>query len=142
MLKRRSYLLKGCILLLVSVFFLYGCGDGSAAAKESVAGKTYVYTGDTFTKMENDFFIIAFNEDGTFSYTESLASSYMGVGTWEIRDDLLIMTDNGHSGSFIQNFFRIDGEELVFVEDGSSNFIYMKVQDGERFVVSGDTTNG
>lgn len=52
------------------------------------------------------------------------------------------MTDNGHSGSFIQNFFRIDGEELVFVEDGSSNFIYMKVQDGERFVVSGDTTNG
>lgn len=77
--------------------------------------------------------------DRTFFYCESMFSSYLGYGTWEIKNGVLIMSDDEHIGYPLRNFFRIDGEELVFVEDGSSNFIYVKVQDRERFVAAGDT---
>ena len=109
-------------------------GSDSVAARETVAGKTFIYTGETFSKMENDPFKITINEDGTFSYSESLFSSYLGYGTWEIQDGILVLKDDERIGYSIQNSFRIDGEELVFMEEGSSNFIYVKVQDGERFV--------
>lgn len=108
-------------------------GD-SIAAREMVAGKTFIYTGETFSKIENDTFRITINEDGTFLYTESLLSSYLGYGNWEIQDGILVLKDDELIGYAFQNFFRIDGEELVFIEEGSSNFIYVKVKDGERFV--------
>lgn len=130
---RQRCSIKVCILMLVIMSLFCGCGAGSASGKESVAGKTYVYTGEPFSEMDADLFKITFNEDGTFCYYESLLSSYLGYGTWKIKDGILTMTDDAQMSSTIQNSFRIDGEELVFVEEGSSNFIYVKVQDGERF---------
>lgn len=147
--------LAGISILVVAVMLVFTTGSGgkkpvtdlsattsplpdhsgdSTAVKEMVAGKTFVYTGETFSKMENDPFKITINEDGTFSYSESWFSSYLGYGTWEIQDGILILKDWEQSSFSIQNSFRIDGEELVFMEEGSSNFIYVKVQDGERFV--------
>ena len=135
----RGHPTKAGMLLLVTAVLLCGCAEGSAEDGEQVAGKTYVYTGEPFSDMENDLFKISFNEDGTFSYCESMFSSYLGYGTWEIKDGVLIMSDDEHIGYPLRNFFRIDGEELVFVEEGSSNFIYVKVQDGERFAAASDT---
>ena len=104
-----------------------------------MAGKVYAYTGETFSEMDGDLFRIAVNEDGTFSYCESMFSSYLGFGTWKVEDGMLILTDNAQTGYSIYNSFRIDGEDLVFVEEGSTNFIYVKVKDGERFAGIGDT---
>lgn len=134
----RGHLTKAGMILLMTAVLLCGCGDSSAAVGEQVAGKTYVYTGEPFSDMENDFFKISFNEDGTFSYYETMFSSYLGYGTWEIKDGVLIMSDDEHIGYPLRNFFRIDGEDLIFVEEGSSNFIYVKVQDGERFATASD----
>ncbi|MDE6518498.1 MAG: hypothetical protein K2L18_11750 [Acetatifactor sp.] len=133
----RSRLAKGWVLMLTAAFLLCGCGD-DAAAEESVAGKVYAYTGEPFSDMDGDLFRIAVNEDGTFSYCESMFSSYLGFGTWKIEDGILILTDNAQTGYAIHNSFRVDGEELVFVEEDSTNFIYVKVRDGERFASVGD----
>lgn len=36
------------------------------------------------------------------------------------------------------NHFRCDGNDLVFVEQDSNNFVYVKVKDGERFHSTGE----
>ena len=94
-----------------------------------VAGKTYVYEKEG---LIGDF-AITLNEDGTFSYCEGLASSYLARGTWVLEGDILTLADDGSAGYPFVNRFRVDGEDLVFIEWQSSNFIYVKVKDGERF---------
>ena len=98
--------------------------------------KRYTYTGETFSKLENDKFSIIINKDGTFSYSESMLSSYIGMGTWTIEKDVLVLTEDELVYDSRTNYFRIDGNDLVFLEENSSNFIYVNVKDGERFTGS------
>ena len=48
------------------------------------------------------------------------------------------MTDDGHGGYGLVNHFRHDGEDLVFIEQDSDNFVYVKVKDGEKFHCTGE----
>ena len=52
--------------------------------------------------------------------------------------DTVIMTDDGHGGYGLVNHFRHDGDDLVFVEQDSDNFVYVKVKDGEKFHCTGE----
>ena len=97
-------------------------------------GKTYTYEKEG---IMGDFTITLFN-DGTFSYYEGMASSYLGFGSWKREGDTIIMTDDGHGVMRLVNRFEFDKTDLIFVEEGSSNFIYVKVQNGERFIYTGE----
>ena len=119
------------LIFLTVMLLLQVCG--SSKKESEVSGKIYTYTGDSFTKIEDDYFTIIINEDGTFSYCESLASSYIGIGEWSVMDDILTLSDDEKMGYPLVNHFSIDGDDLVFIEKDSSNFIYIKVKDGERF---------
>ena len=111
------------------------CAGGDvSSADNAVAGKTYLYEGEGF--MGN--FTITLYNDGTFTYYEGMASSYIGIGSWEQNGDSIILTDDGHSGYGLVNHFRCDGNDLVFVEQDSNNFVYVKVKDGERFHSTGE----
>ncbi|MBQ9968237.1 MAG: hypothetical protein IJO88_05895, partial [Oscillospiraceae bacterium] len=92
-------------------------------------GKTYVYENEGFMGT----FAITLYQDGTFQYYEGMASSYLGNGTWEQNGDIITLTDDELNAMSLVNRFRVDGEDLVFVAEGSSNFIYVKVKDGDRF---------
>ena len=92
-----------------------------------VGGKTYLYEKEGFL---GDFFITLY-EDGTFYYYEGMASSHLGLGDWKQEGDILVLTE---SEIELENRFRIEDEALVFLEEGSTNFIYMKVKDGEQFL--------
>jgi len=92
-------------------------------------GKTYVYEKEG---IMGDFTITLYN-DGTFSYYEGMASSYLGFGSWTQNGDAITLTDDGHGGLGLINHFEFDKTDLIFIEEGSSNFIYVKVQNGERF---------
>lgn len=48
------------------------------------------------------------------------------------------MTDDGHGGYGLVNHFKLDGDDLVFVDKDSANFVYVKVQDGEKFNCTGE----
>ena len=109
-------------------------GGDVSSADNAVAGKTYLYEGEGF--MGN--FTITLYNDGTFTYYEGMASSYIGIGSWEQNGDSIILTDDGHSGYGLVNHFRCDGNDLVFVEQDSNNFVYVKVKDGERFHSTGE----
>lgn len=97
-------------------------------------GKTYTYEKEG---IMGDFTITLFN-DGTFSYYEGMASSYLGFGSWKREGDTITMTDDEHGGMGLVNRFEFDKTDLIFVEEGSSNFIYVKVQNGERFIYTGE----
>lgn len=99
-----------------------------------VLGKTYTYEKEG---IMGDFTITLF-DDGTFSYYEGMASSYLGFGSWKQDGDIITMTNDGHGGLGPVNHFKFDKTDLLFVEEGSSNFIYVKVQDGERFFYMGE----
>lgn len=111
------------------------CAGGDvSSADNAVAGTTYLYEGEGFM---GDFTITLYN-DGTFTYYEGMASSYIGIGSWEQNGDSIILTDDGHGGYGLVNHFQCDGNDLVFVEQDSDNFVYVKVKDGERFHSTGE----
>ncbi len=88
--------------------------------------KTYVYEKGGF----GGEFTLRLNEDSTFTYYAGMLSSYIGFGNWSVQGDILTLTE---TNGWI-NRFRIDGGDLVFISEGSENFMYVKVGDGERFV--------
>ena len=100
----------------------------------AVAGKTYVYEGEGIMGS----FSITLYDDSTFTYYEGMASSYIGIGSWEEDGDTITLTDDGHGGYGLVNHFKIDGDDLVFVEQDSDNFVYVKVKDGEKFSCTGE----
>ena len=119
-----------CILALVSLL-LAGCAEQTG--QQIVADRCYTYSGESFFGLENDPFTIAIHEDGTFWYYESALSSHIGIGTWSVADDMLTLTEGADTERQRINHFLIDGDDLVFVEEDSNNFIYICVDDGELF---------
>ncbi len=112
------------------IHLFYNSGDN----RDDIAGKTYLYDGEGFGSS----FTITLYEDGTFTYYEGMLSSYIGTGTFMLDGDTVIMTDNGHGGYGLVNHFKRDGDDLVFVEQDSDNFVYVKVKDGEKFHRTGE----
>lgn len=107
-----------------------GAMHGSALcevySETPVTGHTYLYEGDGFG---GDFTITLYS-DGTYSYYEGLLSSYIGAGNWTLDGDMLSLTDDAYS---LVNRFRMEGDDLVFIEEGSTNFVYLTLSDGAKF---------
>ena len=115
------------ISLFAAVLLLQGC---SADNYINIAGKAYTYTVEPESGIDLDRFTIRLNTDGTFTYYETMFSSYLGIGKWSVEGDVLTLKDDYY---FLKNSFKIDDGDLVFIENGSTNFIHVKVSDGEHF---------
>ena len=111
--------------VVVAVCFL-------TSPKDTIEGKVYTY--EKAGVLGN--FTISLFEDGTFHYTEGMASSYLATGKWTEKGNILTLTDDG--GYKLVNRFRKDGDTLYFIAEDSSNFLYVTVQDGERFTYTFD----
>ncbi len=113
--------------VVVAVCFL-------TSPKDTIEGKVYTY--EKSGVLGN--FTISLFEDGTFHYTEGMASSYLATGKWTEKGNILTLTDDENLGYKLVNRFRKDGDTLYFIAEGSSNFLYVTVQDGERFTYTFD----
>lgn len=120
----------GVILLLALAVCLAACGKGD---NSGLSGRTYIYEKEGFGGGD---FAITINEDGTFNYYEGMFSSYIGTGEWTIEDGLVTLSDEDYMDFGLENYFRFDGTDLIFLEENSTNFSYVEVADGERFVGS------
>jgi len=101
--------------------------------RSAVAGKKFYYEKEGFGGYCN----IEFNEDGTFLYSPGVLSSYLGGGTWKITGDTVILTEkNEGEGKTITNRFKIAGNDIVYIADGSDGLRYMEVKDGEKFSIT------
>ena len=126
--KKKSLFLA--ILLCLSLLTACGQKEPTCTA-EDVAGKIYTYEKDGFGGP----FTINIFEDGTFQYYAGYLSSYIGMGEWSVEDGILTLDDN--TGLNYQNRFRIGENELIFIGSGSTNFMYLEVEDGDRFLGEG-----
>lgn len=85
-------------------------------------------------------FIITLYSDGTFQYYEGTLSSYIGMGTWTIdENNITCLKDNvmhkSDGSEFIRtNYFYSIGNEMRWIAEGSDNFLYVTVKDGEKFI--------
>lgn len=101
-----------------------------AVGPADLAGRVYQYEKDGF----GGDFTIRLEADGSFWYYEGSLSSYIGVGSWALEDGVLTLRDDDQIGFPLVNRFEAAEDALIFREEGSRNFIYIKVQDGERFL--------
>lgn len=140
--------------MILSMYFIIGCGattkntveTSTESIKESMTESTEETTNETpilgtsyiYLYEKDGFggeFTISILEDGTFSYYEGMFSSHLGMGTWSINGDVITLTEDteGSAYEFI-NHFKMVEDKLIFIEEGSTNFLYIKVKDGEAFI--------
>lgn len=124
--KKRRWKIFAAVFAMALLF----TGCSGAEQDSGIAGNTYIYEKEG---IGGDFAIDIF-EDGTFSYYEGMLSSYIGFGSWTLDGDTLLLTEREQlEGQLRVNYFKVDGNDLVFLAENSSNFVYVKVADGERF---------
>ena len=130
---------KVCCLWAAFLFIFVFTACGTTYTAEDIAGKTYVYEKDGC----GGYFTIKLFEDGTFQYYEGILSSYIGMGTWTLDENILCLKDQEmHRFSedlttmepYIRtNCFKVEKDCLVWLAENSDNFLYVDVVDGDRF---------
>lgn len=78
-------------------------------------------------------------EDGTFTYSPSVISSYMGAGNWTIDGDHVIFNDIGMGDVRKEVFRYIDGK-LYYAEAESATNSMWGLADGTEYVLKTDVT--
>lgn len=133
--------LKRIILIIAAIaclFCLAACGEPNEAdIRENIVNKVFVYEKEGFG---SDFTIII-NDDGSFSYYEGGLSSYIGVGKWSLDGAVLTLTDEVSENYPFVNHFKVKNGDLVYIAEDSTNFLYVKVADGEHFEYNFDMTD-
>ncbi len=127
-------------LVLILMLALLGCGKPQEVRLYQGVG--YLYEKGAFGGVEGDNFAIFINDDGSFTYTEGLLSSHLSdpaLCKWERTGDILTLTEDTIYSEPRVNRFKIDNDGLTFIEEGSSNFIYVRVEDGDRFNLKANT---
>ncbi len=122
-------------LALVLAFSMVGCADkNEKVATEELEG-SYVYEKGGFSGIELDYFVISINDDGTFTYTEGVASSHLADPkncSWKLENGILTLTEIVGENNLI-NHFKIEENCLIFQSKNSTGFIYTDVADGDKF---------
>ena len=132
------------LLVIVGLVLLFVIGYVCVLATEKQSGSNEllykVVENDlqrVYSYRESDSVVkpsISLFEGNRFQFTFSAVSSYLGVGTYAIYDDILVLnTDDGK----YRYTFRIDGENidrLIFDADDSSENIHLgDFEDGAVF---------
>lgn len=118
------------IMLIVCNCLIVFTGCANSSQENSIADKQYVYENEGV----GGSFGITICADGTFTYHEGLYSSYIGMGNWTLDGDVLCLTDDEKAETSFVNYFKVDGDDLIFIAENSSGFLLVNVADGERFI--------
>ena len=125
--KKHLYIILVLLVLIILTIGFIFINNNTKTNSTANKDKTYTYEKEGF----GGDFTITIRTDGTSSFYEGYLSSYMGEGTWKIEDNILIISD-----SMFTNKFKMYDNKIEFIEEGSSNFPYIKVQDGENFILN------
>lgn len=129
--------------------------DPSEKPVSELAG-SYKFAGDFPDSFGPNIFTVRLYEDRTFQYYETTYSSHIGMGTWAYADGVVTLTEKRQhlvggtvvefSEGVLQNVggtmeayeaqirFRVTADGLVYLADGSDNFYYVDVRDGDPFL--------
>lgn len=99
-------------------------GSGASLGNTQLSAGTYAFEGEGFGGP----FTITLASDGSASFYEGYLSSYIGEGTWKVKGGILTVDD----GTFSNNF-KVCDDGFEFLPDGSTNFIHIKLKEGDKF---------
>lgn len=120
-------------VVMLLTFTLTGCAGtvlSNDVCSNDVSDKGFVCEKDGFP----DKFGIKLYNDGGFTYYEGMFSSHVGYGSWSLDGNTLILTENANPSGNSKKFrFKVNGDTLNYIAEGSDNFTYVKVSDGEKF---------
>lgn len=118
-----------CFAALLILVVLAAC---RAQEPETVSGTYSRENANGF-----DHFTITLNEDGTYSYFETMISSHLGMGEYTYEDGIVTLIDDqipGLYGSLIHTYkFRYADGKLFYLAGESDGFMYVDLPDGAQF---------
>ena len=91
----------------------------------ALAGKIFAYE----KEGAGGYCTLSFNENGRFLYSPGKVSSYMDGGDWKIDGDTVSLI--GMENKTI--YLKITDDTLVYIAEGSDEFPYMDIKNGEKF---------
>ena len=100
------------IMIVLSLMSLMGCNSN----KDTITVKN----GDYVMEQEDIDSILLPHisiSDNQIMFVFDLLSSYLPIGTYTIKDDILTMTTDDNQYIFV---FQIDGDNLIFQQEESS----------------------
>jgi hypothetical protein len=95
------------------------------APKSAIAGKIFAYE----KEGAGGYCTLSFNENGRFLYSPGKLSSYMDGGDWKIDGDTVSLIGMVNKTIYL----KITDDTLVYIAEGSDEFPYMDIKDGEKF---------
>lgn len=104
------------------------CGEIKSPEQDQISKDTENAqpVGD-YSENSGDFswnFVLSVSQNGTYFYSEGLASSYIGVGSWEMKDGKLYLTEGERC--FV---FQVRADGLVFIAGESDRGL--SLEDGQ-----------
>ena len=127
------------VLVLTIALGIIGCSNHKLLTIDDIVDKVYVYE----KEGAGGDFTIEIKADGTFVYYEGMLSSHIGLGQWSYADGMLTLTEKTYrfnaeykmEEAIVLYSFSVEKDALIFVDKDSDNFRYVKVKDGEKFLV-------
>ena len=115
---KKTLIAMAAVSLLLCVVLLTSC-------QENTLKGTYRFNeGGNYSE-------VTFQEDGSFVFTFSPISSYLGVGTFTLKGDKVVLETSDGMNRYV---FRITEDGIEFVADESSEFRwYGEFTDGSLF---------
>ena len=128
---KKTLLLLCVFSLCFSLVACKGTQNGEITMK-SVAGN-YIWEKEGFGGPFN----IYLKKDGSCTYYVGYNSDHLGKGSWSLDDGIVKIVETKESSGFDNIFyFRADGNSLVFIKESSDQFMYLALNDGEKFLRS------
>lgn len=119
-------------LLIAAALTAILCTGCERTPRNEFADKVYV-------SEKHEDFVIVIRDNGTFYYQAAWYANYRGDGEWLLDGDTIILEDDIEMQGYpLLNRFKVVGDTLVFQEEGSGNFMYTKLDDGDVFKVQQD----
>ena len=123
--------MKRAILLIMTFIFVLLCLSACSKGEYDIVGKTYVNEKDGFGSA----FGIRFDKDGKVNYYEGMLSSHLGFATWSREGNIVTIAENVQ-GIYKEYKFEVKKDRIEYIKDGSSDFLYVKLDDGALFLES------
>jgi hypothetical protein len=130
-------LIVGSALLMIVLFGLCSCSP------ENDQKDTYLKTGTYIIENSNGIIAaipgLTLEEDNKFVFTYSVLSSNIPSGSYEIKDNKLVLSVDAASDEPVFFVFEIDGEKLIYRQGQSTElpaFAHNEIYDGAVFVLA------
>lgn len=101
--------------------------SGTDSNKSAIAGKIFAYEKEGV----GGYCTLSFNENGRFLFSPGKLSNYMGGGDWKIDGDTVSLIGMVNKTIYL----KITDDTLVYIAEGSDEFPYMDIKDGEKFSI-------